>query len=418
MTIIGGLLGLAGRFAGQILNTTLGWATLLLFGKVPQNRQMLLLVIVFGSLVWVALVIGIALPPVGTLLVASVPMSNEVDPNWIRLGMLTGALAVPVAIGLAAALVSKDTTSRGPAALIAAGIRGYPFAVVLTLMLGLLAAVGIGRKIRALSKKWQDAHIPLMVKPGAYDAVLADVRKALGDAGLSVSPRDAGVLLSGPPKLLDKIAGRGLGDLVPDRLMLLAGDNIEVLVYPSDLAISGTKDNVARARAALASRVSNAPAYLTTAKESQDVEDVLDKIRDDGRRSAPEQTIARLREVDARLAKLAVPYEEWSVLYRLRLQLERDARAAMDHDEGTLSPELGETSGTRRGAAAEEGQNGRLPVPAQVAIGLGGAALVAVDVALQLAERRSSDNGSRGPNGRHQSKGNWPPVFESVDKSE
>jgi hypothetical protein len=34
-----------------------------------------------------------------------------------------------------------------------------------------------------------------------------------------------------------------------------------------------------------------------------------------------------------------------------------------------------------------------LPVPAQVAIGVGGAALVAVDVALQLVERRGGSNG-------------------------
>src|SRR4051794_33173731 len=272
MTIISGLVGVVGRFAGQILNTTLGWATLLLFGKVPQNRQILLLVIVFGSLVWVALVIGIAWPPVGTLLVASVPMSNTVDPTWIRTGMLAGALAVPVAIGIAAALVSSDTTKRGPAALISAGIRGYPFAVTLTIMLALLAAVGIARKVRSLRRKWQDSHIPMMVKPGAYETVLNDVAQTLGSAGLPLQARDAGVLLSGPPKLLDKIAGRGLGDLVPDRLMVLAGDDIEVLVYPSDLAISGSKGTAARARAALASRVSNAPAYLTMSAEAQKVE--------------------------------------------------------------------------------------------------------------------------------------------------
>src|SRR6478752_8983934 len=159
MTIIGGLFSLLGRFAGQILNTTLGWATLLLFGKVPQSRQTLLLVIVFGSLVWVALIIGIAAPPVGTLLIASVPLSNEVDPNWIRIGMLTGALAVPVAIGLAAAFVSEDATERNPRALISSGIRGYPFSITLTLMLGLLAVVAIGRKIRSLSHKWEDSHI-------------------------------------------------------------------------------------------------------------------------------------------------------------------------------------------------------------------------------------------------------------------
>src|SRR3954452_13054952 len=311
MTIIGGLIGMVGRFAGQILNTTLGWATLLLFGKVPQNRQALLLVIVFGSLLWVALMIGIAWPPVGTLFVASVPMSDQVDPTWIRTGMLVGALAVPVAIGLAAALVSSDTTKRGPGALIAAGLRGYPFAVTLTFMLVLLAAVGIGRKLGSLKRKWQDSHIPIMVKPGAYDAVLGDVEKTLDDARLDVDPRDAGILLSGPPKLLDKIAGRGLGDLVPDRLVLLKGDGIEVLVYPSDLAISGTKSNVARARAALASRVSNAPAYLTTSAEAQKVEDELDEIRDAGRKAPPEQTLAHLSKLDERLARLEVPFEEW-----------------------------------------------------------------------------------------------------------
>src|SRR3954449_8310075 len=183
-------MGLVGRFAGQILNTTLGWATLLLFGKVPQSRQMLLLVIVFGSLVWVALVVGVIVPSVGTLLIASVPMSDAIDPNWMRIGMLTGALAVPVAIGLAAALVSSDTTKRGPTALISAGLRGYPFAVVLTVMLGLLAAVGIGRKLRSLRRKWQDSHIPMVVKPGAYEAVLKDLASSLDQAGLPVVARD------------------------------------------------------------------------------------------------------------------------------------------------------------------------------------------------------------------------------------
>jgi hypothetical protein len=290
--------------------------------------------------------------------------------------------------------VSSDKTSRGPAALIGAGLRGYPFAVVLTFMLVLLAGVGIARKIKTLRRKWEDSHIPMIVKPGGYDAVVDDVVKALTDVGLPVTMRDAGVLLTAPPKLLDKIAGRGLGDLVPDRLVLLAGENMEVLVYPSDLAISGSKERVARARAALASRVSHAPAYLTTSEESQKVEDILDRIRDEGRRTAPERTLAALREVDDDLAGLQVTFDEWQILYRLRLQLERDARAAMDHGDATISAELGETSGTR--ASTDSGKG--LPVPAQVAIGLGGAALVAVDVALQLAEKRSSESGR---NGRH-----------------
>lgn len=391
MTIITGLLGLAGRFAGQILNTTLGWATLLLFGKVPQSRQTLLLVIVFGSLVWVALVIGVVLPAAGSLLVASVPMSNEVDPNWVRIGMLIGALVLPVLIGVAAAVVSSDTTSRGPKEIVIAGLRGYPFAFALAVMLVLLAVVGIGRKIRALRHKWQDTHIPLMVKPGAYEAVLHEVTKTLFDAGLPVEERDAGAMLSGPPKLLDAIAGRGLASLVPDKLMALKGDDIEVLVYPSDVAMSGSREHVARARAALATHVSNAPAYLTTSAEAQKVEDLLDRIRDEARQSPPQQTLARFREVDEKLAALPVPYDEWQVLYRLRLQLERDARAAQDHGHATSGEEI---DGTRapRGRSSNDGL---VPYPARLAIGLGGAALVAVDVALQLAGRRSTTNGKR-----------------------
>jgi len=125
---------------------------------------------------------------------------------------------------------------------------------------------------------------------------------------------------------------------------------------------------------------------------------VLDRIRDDGRNAVPEETLAQLSELDARLAKLEVPYDEWQVLYRLRLQLERDARAALDHGADTLAPELGETGTSARRTGNDRHAEVRLPVPAQVAIGLGGAALVAVDVALQLADRRSTTNGG---NGRH-----------------
>ena len=79
-----------GRFAGQILNTTLGWATLLLFGKVPQQKQIVLLLMVFGSLIWVALLAGIAFPNVGTLLIAAVPRPDFIPEDWVRIGMLVG----------------------------------------------------------------------------------------------------------------------------------------------------------------------------------------------------------------------------------------------------------------------------------------------------------------------------------------
>ena len=70
----------------------------------------------------------------------------------------------------------------------------------------------------------------------------------------------------------------------------------------------------------------------------------------------------------------------------------------MDHGAPTISGELGEGPTTAR---ADEPGAGLLPRPAALAIGLTGAALVAVDVALQLADRRSAESNSNGRIGRH-----------------
>ena len=76
MAILAGLLGFIGRFAGKVLTTTLGWASTLLFGRVPDDRQVVLALITFGSVVWAALVIGVVLPYVGAFLVAAVPATR------------------------------------------------------------------------------------------------------------------------------------------------------------------------------------------------------------------------------------------------------------------------------------------------------------------------------------------------------
>lgn len=367
VAILAGIIGMLGRFAGQVLNTTLGWATLLLFGKVPQKRQTLLLVIVFGSLIWVALVVGVLVPPVGDLIVSAVPRPDFIPESWVRMGILAGAILLPLLIGLAALFVSAKR-ERSLVGNILTVLRGYPFAAVLTLVLVLLAIVGTWRKLRSLAHRWTDAHVPIVVMPGGYDAVLADLVAGLKQAGIEVAATDAGVLLSGPPKLLDLIAGRGLGELVPDRLMVLHGHDLEVLVYPSDIAISGTAALLARARAALAVRVSDAPAYLTTSAEAQHVEDQLRQIRHAAGSQSLDASLAALHRIDEQLASLTVDHDEWEVLYRERLQAEQE----LDH--GELGP-----------GADEDAQ--RPNSRGALALGIVGMGLIALDLGLAIGDR-------------------------------
>jgi hypothetical protein len=224
-----------------------------------------------------------------------------------------------------------------------------------------------------MSKRWQDTHVPIVVKPGRYDEMLRQLSATLDEAGLENEPRDAGGIISGPPKLLDLVAGRALGTLVPDRLMLLVGPGFEALVYPSDVAISGTKDRVARGRAAISAQLTHAPAYMTTSAEAQRFEDELAKAH----------TPRDLRGLDERLARLMAPFDEWDVLYRKRLQLEL---AMLDREP------LG--SDQKAGGPAPAAERRLLPSLADLAIAGTGLGLIALDAALMLTGRaeRSSRN--------------------------
>ncbi len=178
---------------------------------------------------------------------------------------------------------------------------------------------------------------------------------------------------------------------MPDQLKLLAGKDLEILVYPSDMAISGTKQLVARARAAIATELAEAPAYLTTSAEAQTFEDELEKLGPGAWRDRPAELIDHVRSLDKRLAELVVPYEEWETLYRMRLQMERDAIAG-GAGAAELTPAGGE-SGLAEGRVAEAGR----PSAIDLAIGAAGAALVAVDVAVNLDNRRrEAQQGKKG----------------------
>jgi hypothetical protein len=339
MAFLAALVAFGSKYAGKVLTTALGWASTLLFGRVPASRQIALAGITFGSVIWMVLLAGVALPNLGTFLLLFVP-SQGLVPDWVvRLAMLIGALVAPAIIGALTLTLSPVVGRRGiPAAI----VRGYPLTVVLALLLIFLALLAIWRKAHSVLRRWTDAHVPFIVKPGAYDQVAQDLRQAVEEAGIAVTPRQASAAMSKPARWLAAVAGRGAGDLVPERMIELRGPGLEILIYPMDLLISGKPELVMRARAATASRLTTAAAHLTVSAEAQAIEDRLtemahhpgDALADPGAAFAP---------IDEQLATIRIPYEEWEVLYRQRLQVERDIRArAMADGAASTEPESGD----------------------------------------------------------------------------
>ncbi|MFL5777013.1 MAG: hypothetical protein ACJ76W_12130, partial [Chloroflexota bacterium] len=214
MAIIGGLFAAAGRFAGKIVTMLLGWASVLLFGRVPQSKQTLLALITLGSIAWVVALVGVIVPDVGAFLLAAVPRPDFIDELWIRLAMIAVAIVLPLAIGILTVLVLDDARRPKGTGLIVQVLRGYLYAPVLAITLILLAGIALWRKGRAVARRWEDAHVAVIVKPGGYGEVVADVERAIDDAGVDVRRAPAPAALTIPPRLLAKVGGAAVAALV------------------------------------------------------------------------------------------------------------------------------------------------------------------------------------------------------------
>jgi hypothetical protein len=327
MTILISFFGVAGRIAGDLLTTTLGWASSLLFGRVPRSHQVLLVLMMAFSFLWLVMVLALLLPTVASFLLSATPHPPFVDQQLLGLALLYGVLLVPLLVGLAGYLVPADGDRPGGLAIVRDVLRGYVLTPLLSGILIFLAGVGIVRKIRSRSHGWSDIHVAIVLKAGGYDTVVRDLVDALASAGLEVTVRDAPRVLTAPAALLTAVAGENVRKLRPDRLIELGARDLEIGVYPSDIAISGTTRNRTRARAAILSRLTRSAAHLTTSAEAQRIEDAIAKLAtSDGATRAKLGAAARghMDEIDEKLVDVAIPTDEWDILYRVRLQVERD----------------------------------------------------------------------------------------------
>ena len=335
MALIASLFALLGRFVGRVLTTTLGWASVLLFGRIPQDRQVWLALLTFGSLAWVAAVAGVLVPDVGAVLLTALPRPDWIPEDLVRLAMLVSAVLLPAILGGVTLLLFDPEERPKGTELLAQVARGYALVPVLAVTLVVLAVAGTIRKLDSLAHRREDAHVPIVVRPGRYDALVATLEETLRDDGLVEGRRAGPAVLTTPARLLARVAGRGIGSLVPDRLIELHGPGLKLAIYPSDLALTGERDAVARARALVARDVPSKDAWFTTSREAQKIEDRLAALES----VDPATRAAAMPDIDRDLLNLTIDQDTFEVLYRRRLQLaiapEADVR---DDDEPRPTP--------------------------------------------------------------------------------
>ena len=153
---------------------------------------------------------------------------------------------------------SRRATTAGPGRIAAwRSARGYPLTVLLAVPARLPRRPGRLAQGPSLAHRWTDAHVPIVVKPGAYDEVAADLdarsaRPASTStaAGGAADDVRAGALAGGGRR-------RRVGaSSCPTGWSSCTGPDLDILIYPMDLLISGARREGDRAaRAAMASRL-------------------------------------------------------------------------------------------------------------------------------------------------------------------
>ena len=322
MAIVQALIAALFRSAGKLLNTAFGWATTMLFGRVPQDRQVYLSATAFGSVLWLIALVAVAFPRAGVFLLSFVTLPPWIDKTWIRLAMIAAALAIPAIVGwLSTRLVDPSQRPRGAGGLVKAIGRGYPYTVGLALTLITMTVFAPIMKIRNAIHRWTAQHVPVIIEPEDYLEVLEDLKAALERGGLPTRREPASWMLRLPTRIILAFSGRT--DLIADHLTRLAGQRLEVLVHPSDLVISGRDTDAARARAVLSEQLTATKAYMTWDKEANEVEDRLRAIWRALEAGRLDGLADRLDAIERHLRTLTLPYEEWEVLFRQTLMAQR-----------------------------------------------------------------------------------------------
>ncbi|HEY9788943.1 MAG TPA: hypothetical protein V6D22_01000 [Candidatus Obscuribacterales bacterium] len=326
MAIIQALLSALTHSASKILNTIFSWATVLLFGRVTERKQILMSLACAASVLWLLAVISLIFPLVGVFLLAAfVPPQAAAHKNAIRLGMLAAAIVIPFIVG-ALALVGRKDSLRGVVPGIKAVFSGWPYTIGLSLTMMLMIIFAPVMKLTTMAKLWKSQHVPILIKPRDYDAAVEDVEAALHDSGLVAQRRQASWMVSFPTRVLLFFARNQLQDMVANRLTVFTAHDFEIMLHPSDLIISGKEQTVARVRAILARKLAFSHAYLTWTEDANKVEQ---RMRTIWMRviHGDVAVIDDLRGVEQTLSRLDLDYDEWQVLFREKAQIEHEILA-------------------------------------------------------------------------------------------
>jgi hypothetical protein len=312
----------------HVVTIAVGWSTVMLFGKVPRTREPHLFVMSVGSICWLIAAVSVAVPPVSAFLLGFLPLPERIDSLIAWYVMLALSIIIPLLVTVAILrALAPDDRPHGFVALAGMLLKGYPFVLCLALILVLMSVVRLVTTLRNHGRRWTERHVPVIIQPEDYASVLDDIQEVLARGNLAVRVTEAGWPLSVPTRILTMAGTFAVRGLLTERPMALMSEKLEAVLHLSDLVLWGREHDINRARALLAEQLAFSRAYLTWSEDANAIENRLRSIWQDFK-DAPDTrvdpaVVDRLEAVEKELRTTDLAFEEWEVLMREKLLVER-----------------------------------------------------------------------------------------------
>ena len=374
MAVFQALLTLIGKSAGKVLNAVFGWAVRALFGQTSSREQTFLSAVVGAAVAWPLLLVGLIAPKIAALLLAFVPVPHWIPAWTIRLVWLGLALVVPLGVGLAVA--SKAPPHMPHESFLKRTARGFPITIGLAVAFLIMFISVPLMRFAALVRRFESADIPLVTDGEAYEQVADRISKVLERHGFALHRAQPGWWVAAPIRILTWFGGEAFRAYVPSRPAHFASADLEMSLYPSGVLLRGRKDQVTWAHGLIAETVVHTDGLQTTDAKAQDLERQLRRLwkifeESPAAHAASPRLLGRLQEITRELGSLSVPFEDWQVLYRQILQVERAVRGERQLLDDEAPGDAGKTKEEQSTMAMHEG-----PVAGEGAQQLGTGALL------------------------------------------
>jgi len=377
MAIVQSIVALIGRSLGRIVSSLFGWAVVALFGETSQSEKLWLSALVGAAAAWPILVAGAIFPRLASFVVAFAHLPEWV-PTWpLRSVWLVLTAAVPLALGIAVAARTRGAATPIPGT--APGnaraqapkaadsplresvavrlLRGFPITIaVAASFLIVFATVPLRRLMNAIRRR-VDLFVPLVTDTAGYDQVAREIADTLSRHGIEVAPAEPPWEVTAPARILLHLGGPSFRGYVPERYARFSGQRLDIVLYPNALYVTGNAADTARAHGLLAEALTAAPAYQTFDPAAQDIERQIRSVwatyrQNPAAHAGARSLLARLDEIARDIGDLSVSYEEWQIVYRQALQLDRALRGKGQLLEVRITAREPGRDEAARGAAA------------------------------------------------------------------